>query len=69
MRKISLICCALLSVAVLACNKTEDPNTEPEKPTPEKPTPEPEPKPEPQNSAIIVVGLHFSPGGVPSTFL
>ena len=37
MRKISLICCALLSVAVLACNKTEDPNTKPEKPTPEKP--------------------------------
>ena len=65
MRKISLICCALLSVAVLACNKTEDPNTEPEKPTPEKPTPEPEPKPEPkpepepQNSAIIVVGQEY----------
>ena len=61
MRKISLICCALLSVAVLACNKTEDPNTKPEKPTPEKPTPEPEPKPEPepQNSAIIVVGQEY----------
>ena len=61
MRKISLICCALLSVAVLACNKTEDPNTKPEKPTPEKPEPEPEPKPEPepQNSAIIVVGQEY----------